>query len=234
MVKTPEQYFQDQDFALPAGGVEGVLQSEAAINPSIEDKSSLTPAEQAFLHKYVDAGAAHALGLDIGDETSQEEFFAAMRDIPPLEDKLKLLKTLQMIFFHVQGQLYAVPIEAVQEVVKYMQPMQLPLVPNHIAGVINLRGRVTPLLHLERILCVTCKDFTSESFIIVSQRKGLQIGIIVDKIQTMKTIMQEQISWNVETQIGAQVDCVSGIIDYNDKIFGIISVDKIVDFMTFR
>ncbi len=219
MVKTPEQYFQDQDFGLP---------NEAAVG------SALTAAEQAFLHKYVDANDAQALGIELGEGATQAELLEAMRAIAPLEDELKQLDKLQMIFFYVQAQLYAVPIEAVQEVIKYVHPMQLPLTPDHLAGIINLRGRVTPLLHLERILCVEYKEFTRESFIIVSQRKGLQIGIIVDKIQTMQTIKQHHISWNVEAQIGASVDCVSGIIDFNDKIYGIISIDKIVDFMTFR
>ncbi len=210
MVKTPEEYFQEQVFDLP----------------SSQQGGSLTVAEQAFFHKYVDSAGAKSLGITPEDLNAVPVVIA---DEVPLEEELKDNPHLQMIFFYVQGQLYTVPIEAVQEVIKFTTPITLPLTPKHVAGVINLRGRVTPLLHLEQLLCEVQKPIQADSFIIVCQRKGIQIGLIVDKVHNMHTIQQEQISWNVEAQIGTNIECLCGILDYNCKIFGIISIDKIVD-----
>ncbi len=209
MVKTPEQYFQDQDFGAP-----NATQSD-----------DITAAEHAFLQKYVGVDGAHELGIMLGEGCGH------IPDVPPLEEELKDKEQLQMIFVYLQGQLYAIPIEAVQEVLNYMQPIRLPLSPDFMAGIINLRGRVTPLLHLEQMLCAEHSDITSDSFIVICHRKGIQVGMVVDKIQTMKTVNTSDISWNVEAQIGANAEYICGILDYDDKVFGILSIDRIVDYI---
>ncbi len=216
MVRTPEQYFQDQNFDAP----------ELAIN------TQLTSAEQAFLQKYVGIDDAKALGIDF-DEALEIPHSSPIPDIS-LEEELKLQKQLQLIFFHITEHDYTIPIEAVREVIKFTQPMHLPLTPDFIAGVINLRGRVTPLVYMDKLLeCSMARKAENSSlhdkFIIICQAKGMQFGLIIDKVQTMCIIKQQDISWNVETQLGASVACICGIVEHGNKIFGIISIDKIVN-----
>ncbi len=209
MVKTPEQYLEDQDFGLPNGG----------------EANDITAAEQSFLQKYVGVEKANELGITLGAGSVE------IPDVPPLEEELKERADLQMIFFYIQEQLYTIPIEAVQEVIKFMQPIRLPLTPDHVSGIVNLRGRVTPLIHLEQMLCTRHGELKDDSFIVVCQRKGIQLGVIVDKIHTMHTVKSKDVSWNVEAQIGANSEYLCGILDYNDKIYGIVSIDKIVDYV---
>ena len=45
----------------------------------------------------------------------------------------------------------------------------------------------------------------------------------------MYMVEQKQIIWNVESQIGANAEYLCGIVDINDRIFGIVSIDMIVD-----
>ncbi len=213
MVRTPEQYFQDQDFALP----ESIAGSD------------LTSAEQAFLFKYVGTEGAKALGFTL-DDAYMEEFDKALSSGPTFADELSHLPQLRIIFFQVLGQTYTLPVEAVKEIIKYSQPMQLPLTPHYVAGVINLRGRVTPLIHLQNLLSdQKAGSNNAHKFIIVSQRKGIQFGMIVDKVDNMFVIDQKDISWNIESELGSSVECICGIIEHHKKIFGIISTDKIVN-----
>lgn len=212
MVKTPEEYFSDQTFDL---------------TPAAEG-TGITSAEQAFLHKYVGVEAAKTLGV------SAEVLQAKPAAIPqaaarPLHEELKTAPSIQMIFFYVGKQLYTIPIDAVQEVIRYVTPTGLPLAPPQVAGVINLRGRITPLLNLDMMLCDVHNGSQKDGFIIICMRSGLQIGLIVEKIHNMHTIQQEKVIWNVESQIGANTDFLCGLIDFNDKIFGIVSIDMIVD-----
>ncbi len=220
MVKTPEQYFQDQDFALPqSGSTEGQNGAQ---------EKAFTAAEQAFFHKYVGSEQAATLGINVVAGPVEAEDYNALA--PPIEDLLKTYDDVQLIFFYLQEQLHTIPIEAVQEVIKYMDPIHLPLTPDHIPGVINLRGRITPLIQLEHFVCTKPKALNKNSFIIVCQCKGIQIGIIVDKIFNMFTVKQSTLSWNVEAKLGTTpTECLCGIVDYNSKIYGIVSVDKIVD-----
>ena len=210
MVRTPEEYFQEQSFEVPEA----------------RKGDSLTAAEQAFLHKYVDAEGARSLGVE--DAMGGPARPAVVLG-PPLYEALKEAETLQMIFFHVQGQVFTIPIDAVQEVIRYVTPTALPLAPRYVAGVMNLRGRVTPLLHVEQMISSTFSGSPSNGFIIICNRHGLQLGLIVERIHNMYTVRQDQIMWNVESQIGANAEFLCGILDYNDKIYGIVSIDMIVE-----
>ena len=214
MVKTPEEYFQAQAFDPPTDG-----KGEA-----------LTPAEQAFVSKYMGIEGAKAVGIEASvpaDAAVVEAVLNAPR--VPLHDELKSEAVIQMVSFYLDSQVYTLPIAAVQEVIRYMPPTSLPLAPEYVAGVINLRGRVTPLLYLDQLITNTKRAHGEERFIIVCTRHGLQVGLIIDKVHTMYMVKQKQIIWNVESQIGANAEYLCGIVDINDRIFGIVSIDMMVD-----
>ncbi len=223
MVKTPEQYFEEQDFNLPSQN-----ETDDQKTQGLAGESNFTPAEQAFLQKYVGIEGAKSMGLDLSDvdyDLSQN-----IPQIPPIEEELKHLPSLQLIFFQVQGKTFTIPIEAVTEAIRYIPIVRLPKTPGFIAGVINLRGRVTPVLILEKLICSSANTaFNHGNFIIVCQRKGIQFGMIVDRIDDMFFVEQKRISWNVESEIGAQIECICGIIEHEKKIFGIVSIDKIIN-----
>ncbi len=223
MVKTPEQYFQDHDFHLP--GTENLREQ----SPCSEDCVTLTAAEQAFLFKYVGMESAQSMGLDL--QLSQQEMLALIPITPPLEEELKQYQQLQIIFFQLQDQTFTIPVEAVQEVIRYQSPMRLPMSPHFLAGIINLRGRVTPLVFMDKLLfgASNSAHACNEKFIIVCQRRGIQFGMIIDRIENMYIIAQKNISWNVEAEIGASIESICGILEHETKIFGIVSVDKIVN-----
>ncbi len=222
MVRTPEQYFQDQDFHLPG------TEKDNGQQPQTQEGVSLTAAEQAFLYKYVGLEGAQSMGLDL--QLSQQDVLALIPKTPPLEEELKHLPQLQIIFFQLQDQTFTIPIEAVQEVIRYKYPMRLPLSPGFLAGIINLRGRITPLVFMDKLLCGTdaTRKISEENFIIVCQRRGIQFGMIIDRVQNMYIIPQKSISWNVEAEIGTSIESICGVLEHDTKMFGIVSVDKIV------
>lgn len=212
MVKTPEEYFSGQNFTLAAA-------------PAV---SGMTAAEQAFLQKYVGLDNAVAIGIDTATVADAPPM-PPMPAVPPqpLHETLKVASSIQMIFFHLGEQIYTIPMAAVQEVIRAVPPVRLPLAPPHVAGMMNLRGRVTPLLYLEQML--GAGEPQKGGFIIVCTRQGLQVGLIVQKIHNMFTIEQKQIIWNVESQIGTHAEFLCGIIDFEEKVYGIVSIDAIVD-----
>ena len=134
-----------------------------------------------------------------------------------------------MVSFFVREQTFLLPVAAIQEVLRHMPLVRLPLAPQFVAGVVNLRGRVTPLLHLDALLTLA-RDYryTPQSFIIVCTAEQMQLGLIIDKVQTMHTVEQDKITWNAEVQLGASADFLCGIADINDHVCGILAPDMIV------
>ena len=219
----PEEYLQAQSFA----------------PPSTSAATELSNAEQAFINKYVGADAAEALQVerhdpaqmlplptktpvaaDSGEQSPRE---------PTLLERLKKEQTVQMVAFYLDAQVYLIPTMAVSEVLRYTPPVLLPMAPNYVAGVINLRGKVTPLLYLEDLLTTPRTVRSENRFIIICSCKGLQIGLIFDKVHTMYTFSQDQIMWDVEARIGANTEYICGLVDVNETILGVVSVDMIID-----
>jgi len=219
MVKTPEEYFQNADFS----------------DPSIVENPNLTTSEKSFIDKYMGADETRALNLPSTPALNLPSTPAADLPEPEIEVALTMQEELideeqiQMVSFVVDSQIYTIPIIAVQEVIRFMEPTLLPMAPPFVAGVINLRGRVTPLLHLDQLVTTSSRHRNEEQFIIVCIRKGLQVGLAIDRVHSMYFVKQSKIIWNIEAQIGSSADYLCGIVDIDDKIFGIISVDMIID-----
>lgn len=216
MNKSPEDYFKEQDFSA----------NEA-------DKSSFTSAEQAFMDKYlgVESGAfLERIGIDDKKPApdSAPDQHAEMAAEEDLDAMLRSSPELLMVGFFIGGQEFTLPTVAVQEVIRTMPLAKLPAAPRFVAGVVNLRGKVTPLIHLRDMLEVASPRQGEDKFIIVCRRQGFQVGMIIERVHTMYRVPQSDIDWSIEAHMGINVDFVSGLLKLNDQLVGIVSVDRVI------
>ncbi len=216
MSKTPEQYFQEQQFATdPAQG-------------------GFTPAERAFMQKYLgleEGDVLRKLGIDPAGppKDAAPDAHREMSREEPLIEQLRREPELLMVGFFLGEQEFTVPTVAVQSVIRYSPPAKLPAAPPFVAGVINLRGKVTPLVRLRDMIAVDSERQGEDQFIIICRRQGLQLGLLIERIHTMYRIPQADIDWAIEASLGINVACISGLVKLNDKLISIVSVDSIID-----
>ncbi|WP_243366502.1 chemotaxis protein CheW [Fundidesulfovibrio soli] len=230
-MKTLENYFA-QDVTLPEapGGMPG-----------------LTNSEKAFLEKYVGAGweGSEAAGqlarplepervmMPAGQAPTQSAGKAAQQEQPDaqpgqdLEAGLMAEPELRLVSFHVAGQLFAVPIMLVQEVLRAVPATKLPAAPAFLAGVTNLRGRVTPLVDLSVLLDIERKDQQPDNFLIVCRIGDMQIGMLVRAIDTMYKAPREDIEWGIEAKVGVNADLMAGLLKAQDRLIKILSVNRL-------
>ena len=230
MVKTPEEYFADQCLAVP----------QAA-------DATLSAAEQAFVQKYLGsdalqnmpvqepeqvlagaAGTAHvAPEIDEAHPAAQKRTEA---NAPSLRTRLAALEQVQMVSFYIREQIFLLPVSVIVEVLRYMPLTRLPMAPPFIAGVVNLRGKVTPLLHLDALLTTDqTMRYSEKSFIIVCGTDDMQLGLIIDKVHTMYMVSKDSISWNIEAQLGEGADFLCGLANIGEHLHGIIDPELIVE-----
>lgn len=231
MVKTPEEYFADQCLAVP--------------QPS---DSTLSAAEQAFVQKYLGsdalqdmpvqepeqvlAGAAQTASAahGLGDEAHLAGRKESGAHAPSLRTRLAALEQVQMVSFYIREQVFLLPVSVIVEVLRYMPLTRLPMAPPFIAGVVNLRGKVTPLLHLDALLTTDqTMRYTEKSFIIVCGTDDMQLGLIIDKVHTMYMVSKDSISWNIEAQLGEGADFLCGLANIGERLHGIIDPELIVE-----
>lgn len=219
MNKSPEEYFQEQNFS--------------ADMPPDAKPGEFTDAERAFMEKYMGVDAPSTLksiGLDVPLEAAAPK--DSVVSSPPeeaLDIILRRETELLLVGFFLGNQEFVVPTLAVQEVIKFSPPARLPKAPSFVAGVINLRGKVTPLIRLRDMLGIPEEAGSQHQFIIVCRRRGLQMGLMIDRVRTMYRVSQREIDWGIEAHLGSNVDFISGLLKLREQLVGIVSVDRIVD-----
>lgn len=94
------------------------------------------------------------------------------------------LKTedLQLVVFRLATEEYGLPITKVQEINRLTPITKLPQTPVFMEGVINLRGRIIPVIDLRKRFALAVETYTDDTRIIVVEFNGQTIGVIVDAV----------------------------------------------------
>lgn len=219
-MKTPEAYFM-----------------ENVRLPSEERGSGMTDAEQAFLDKYVGVGQDDLIRSTPVVNPRGDAVVSAMAKAPRVEDDhaqpdgvnedewLREQTEIQLVSFMVGDREFALPITATQEVIRAIPATKLPTAPDFIVGIINLRGRVTPLMRLKKLLGVRTEK--EDRFIVVCRHKGLQVGLMINAVATMYRVPGKDIEWGLESHVGVSAQYLVGLLKTDSKLIGILSVDSL-------
>lgn len=162
-------------------------------------------------------------------ETAQQAALKANQTVElSLREKLRQMPEIQVVSFLVSGQLFLLPVEGIQEVVRHMELIKVPQAPEFVAGAINLRGIVMPLINLSALLTNSPRfDYDPGNFIIITGTAGLRMGLIIDKVSSMHMIPQKKIIWNADSKLGDAAEFLSALIDLDDKVCGMIAPENI-------
>ena len=90
--------------------------------------------------------------------------------------------------FSVAGEEYAVGVEYVTEIVGLQEIVQVPDVPDFVRGVINLRGRVVPVLDARLRFGLPPRDYDHRTVIVVLDVHGSPSGLVVDRVDDVAEI----------------------------------------------
>lgn len=104
----------------------------------------------------------------------------------------------QLIVFELDGSSYALGVEQVAEVVRMVDVAPLPQTPSWLCGVINLRGRVIPVVDLRAHIGVRAGPVSLQTPIIVVRDGDHQAGLIADAVHSMISVREGQMEINVQ------------------------------------
>jgi purine-binding chemotaxis protein CheW len=99
----------------------------------------------------------------------------------------------QYLTFHLRGQLYGLPIAVVREINRVGEIAPVPQTHSFVAGVINLRGKIIPVVDLRLKFGFEKIDHTKETCVIVIEGEDGQVGTIVDSVSGVVELEANQI-----------------------------------------
>ncbi len=135
---------------------------------------------------------------------------------------------LQLVSFTVGNELFAVNILNVQEINRMLALTKVPQSPEGIEGVINLRGRIIPVLDLRIQFGITETTLNEHSRIIVVEVKGSTLGFIVDTVHEVLRINQSIIEPTPQTTSSIDQSYVAGVAKLEEQLLILLNLDRLL------
>ncbi len=129
--------------------------------------------------------------------------------------------------FMLARETYGLEILKVREIIGIMEITAVPRTPEFVKGVINLRGKVIPVMDLRLKFDMEEAERTEETCIIVVQVGPIEMGVIVDKVSEVLDIPAAEIE--EAPQFGANVDTkfILGMGKTNGLVSILLNIDKV-------
>jgi len=163
-----------------------------------------------------------------------EEIAEAVEDMAHYKEDLyerEELKeeTLQLVVFRLGREWYGVEITKVKEVIKAGKITYLPSSPEHIAGIINLRGYILSVTDLKTIFSLTHEEPTAKTRIIAIESGILETGFLVDEVVESIEVPVSKIELALLTIPAEGAKYIEGQCKVDDKLIALVNVEKVLE-----
>ena len=132
----------------------------------------------------------------------------------------------ELLIFTLEGDLYAIPVEWVREIVRLRAITPMPRVPPEIRGVISLRGEIVQVLDLCCRLGIQVRKPTRTSRIIVLHGDhGTVTGLLVDSVREVLRVAEEAI----QPPPTGDSDSVDELCRWDDEFISVLNVERVLE-----
>ncbi len=130
--------------------------------------------------------------------------------------------------FTLSNEEYGIEILKVREIIGLMVVTSVPQTPDYMKGVINLRGKVIPVIDLRLKFSIPEHEHTQETCTIVVEVGNALIGIIVDSVSEVSDIGSKEIEETPQLGQDVDTDFIMGMGKIKDKLIILLDIDKVL------
>ncbi|WP_028842028.1 chemotaxis protein CheW [Thermodesulfovibrio yellowstonii] len=134
---------------------------------------------------------------------------------------------LQLVTFTLGGEEYAVNILKVQEINRMKEITRIPNAPYYVEGVINLRGKVIPVVSLRKMFGLPEEDMAQQK-IMIMDIQGVTIGLIVDTVSEVLRISANIVEPPPAMTYSVSSEFISGIAKLQDRLIILLDMDRLI------
>jgi len=134
----------------------------------------------------------------------------------------------QFCTFFLNDQFLGVPVEQVQEVIRYQQMTRVPLVPSVIRGLINLRGQIVMAIDLRRRFGMEERPESQLPMNVVVRTDDGAVSFLVDEIGDVLEVEEESFEPPPETLQGPSRNLVRGVYRLQERLMLVLDAEQAV------
>jgi len=134
---------------------------------------------------------------------------------------------LQLVSFHVGSEEFGLDILRVQEIIRVQQLTRVPNSPGFVEGVINLRGKVIPVISLRKIFGLDDAEHDKQTRIVVIEVSGTIVGFLVDSVSEVLRVPADTVE--PPPRLGkVKREYVSGVGKLENRLLILLDVDRLM------
>lgn len=134
----------------------------------------------------------------------------------------------QLVVFDLATESYGVEISAVREIIRLQEITRVPRTPAFVEGVINLRGKVIPVIDLRKRFGLPAGEEDKENRIVVVDIGGHDIGVIVDAVTEVLRIDSDWVEPPSSVITSADSEYLLGIAKLEDRLIILLDLERVL------
>lgn len=135
---------------------------------------------------------------------------------------------LQLVTFSIGEEEFGVEILKVQEIIRMLEITRVPKAPDFVEGVINLRGKVIPVIDLRLRFGLQAKDHDKKTRIIVIEINHMIVGFVVDSVSEVLRIPAGTIEPPPPVISGLDSEYISGVGKLDDRLLIMLDLNRLL------
>ena len=139
-----------------------------------------------------------------------------------------MAKDLQIVGFRIGRQTFGLPISLVHEIVRPPEITNVPHAPEYVEGVMNLRGRIVPVIDLRRRFGGAAVENSRKNRVLVVDLESRAVGLIVDSATEVLKINGAQIEPPPDVFTDAATSYVTGVAKYQGRLIILVDLKRIL------
>jgi purine-binding chemotaxis protein CheW len=144
------------------------------------------------------------------------------------EQKRQDADLLQLVTFSIGDEEFGVEILKVQEIIRMLEITKVPKAPPFVEGVINLRGKVIPILDLRKRFGLDSRSHDKNTRIIVIEINSMIVGFIVDSVSEVLRLPANTVEPPPPVVAGLDSDYISGVGKLEDRLLIMLDLNRLL------
>jgi len=136
-----------------------------------------------------------------------------------------MIDNTRFLCFTLGKEEYSIPLLSIKEVIGLPEVTPIPQSPPHFMGIMNLRGQVISVMDLRQKLSIKSPN-TEETSVIILDLGDYNLGVVVDKVNSVQMLNQEDISEKPIVEANKAHDYITGVFRKEDKLILLLDIAK--------
>ena len=135
---------------------------------------------------------------------------------------------LQLVSFVIENEEYGIDILIVQEIIRPMTITRVPNAPTFVEGVINLRGRIVPVVDLRKRFGLPTREMDKHTRIVVVELNQKVVGFMMDAVREVIRVDRSVIEPPPDLATGIDTHYIKGVAKLEDRLLILLELEEVL------